>query len=190
MFYYYILFVISTRLISNPKKIVYALLGSTFLLIIISYILGLGDWWWKSSFSFNVGTILPVLEKRYGNILPIQLEKKIMYLLFAIITICFIPNIFEFGFQKIRTLLLIILTAILPLFLYLAFKNIEYKNYKVLHVLGSISYEIYLLHGVILTIVLNIMPDTNSLLCIAIIYLITIVLAVPISKASKLVIVK
>lgn len=190
LFYYYILFVISTKFIANPKSIVYVLIGCTFLLIFITYIIGLGDWWWKSSFSFNVGTLLPIFERKYGNIVTLKMEKKIFCTLFVLISICIIPNIFVFGFQKFRTLLLIILTTFLPLFLYFAFKKIAFKNHKIPSFLGSISYEVYLLHGVVLTVVLNIIPDTKPVFSIAIIYFVTIVLALPISKASKLVKVK
>ncbi len=186
LFYYYILFVISCKFIVKPKKITFTLLISTFLLIVITTICGLGDWWWKSSFCFNVGTMMPLIENRYGRNTALKSEKTIIVLLFITLTVCLLPSIFEFGFYKVRALLLIIVTTILPIFLYMAFRKIEYKNHKIQHFLGSISYEIYLLHGVVLTVILNVIPDTNPLICIATIYIVTIILSYPISKASDL----
>ena len=67
LFFYYIAFVLSCRILNESHKIVYMLLGATIVLIVFTTLIGLGDWWWKSSFAFNAGTSLPLIEKKYEN---------------------------------------------------------------------------------------------------------------------------
>ncbi len=185
LLYYYGIFFLAAKNLRDSKKIIITLFVSTILLIIFTTTLGLGDWWWRSSFAFNVGNVVALIEYKFGNDVNQLTGKTCVVLLLGFLTICVLPNMFGFGFQKVRTLLMIALTIILPIFLYVIFQKVEIKNKKFFLILGSISYEIYLLHGVILTLIHNILPNTSALVCITLVYLVTIVTAYPISKLSQ-----
>lgn len=166
---------------------IYGLLGATVGLIIFTIVIGLGDWWWKSSFAFNIGTLLPLVEKKYKGVKTYAKEYNFIILLFCLLVICSVPNVFHLGNSKILKLLMILLTTILPIFLYVAFKKIMFPRNRVLHFLGSISYEIYLLHGIILSLIFNTFHTTNSILCVILIYLVTIIISWLIFKTSRLI---
>lgn len=187
LFFYYIAFVLSCRILNESHKIVYMLLGATIVLIVFTTLIGLGDWWWKSSFAFNVGTSLPLIEKKYENRIDVIKEKKIVFIIFGLLAICAIPNIFELSYQKVRSLLMIMLTTLLPIYLYVIFRKIDFVKNKALHFLGAMSYEIYLVHGIILILVSNLLPEKSPMQCVIIIYLVTFIISWPISRISKLV---
>lgn len=186
LFFYYIVFAVSGRFFNEPIKIVYMLFGATLALILFISIVNLGDWWWKSSFAFNVGTLLPLfVEKKREDRINIIKEQNIMFFVFSIVIVSMIPNIFDLSYYKVRSFLMAVLTTALPFYLYIAFKRISFSGNKVLNFLGSISYEIYLIHGAILIIVRNIFPETKSIVCVIAIYLVTIAFSIPISNFSK-----
>lgn len=162
------------------------LFGATLALILFISIVNLGDWWWKSSFAFNVGTLLPLfVEKKREDRINIIKEQNIMFFVFSIVIVNMIPNIFDLSYYKVRSFLMAVLTTALPFYLYIAFKRISFSGNKVLNFLGSISCEINLIHGAILIIVRNIFPETKSIVCVIAIYLVTIAFSIPISNFSK-----
>ena len=85
LFFYYIVFAVCGRFLNKPIQIVSMLFGATFALILFTLTVNLGDWWWKSSFAFNVGTLLPLLEKKRRNEISIAREKDIMFFIFMIL---------------------------------------------------------------------------------------------------------
>lgn len=161
------------------------LFGATFALILFTSTVNLGDWWWKSSFAFNVGTLLPLLEKKRRDEISIAREKDIMFFIFTILVASAIPNVFGLSYYKVRNILMIVMITVLPLYLYIIFRKVVFCGNKILNFLGSISYEIYLLHGIVLILIKDFFPNMNSLLCVIIIYLATIVFSVPISNFNK-----
>lgn len=186
LFFFYIVFAVCGRFFKKPIQIVSMLFGATFALILFTSIVNLGDWWWKSSFAFNVGTLLPLLEeKQRKNELGIAREKKILFFIFTILVVSAILNVFSLSYYKVRSIFMIVLTTILPIYLYLVFKKVTFYGNKILHFLGSLSYEIYLIHGVVLIIVKNVFLEMKTIQCVIIVYLVTIVFSLPIYKLSK-----
>lgn len=80
--------------------------------------------------------------------------------------------------------MMIMTTTVLPGFLYLVFRKIQFYGGKVLHFIGSISYEIYLVHGIVIILVRDFL-DINSLLSLLIIYVLTFFFSWLISKLSQ-----
>lgn len=185
LFFFYIVFALSGRFFNKPIKVISMLLGATVILIVLTTILGLGDWWWKSSFAFNVGTLLPILEKRSEKGIDINTGNKIFFFISAILVLSAIPNVFGLSYYRVRSILMIVLTTVLPIYFYIVFRKIPFNGNKVLYFLGSISYEIYLIHGVFLLLIRNSFPHMKSTLCVIIIYLLTIVFSLPISIFSR-----
>lgn len=183
LFFYYSVFACG-RFLKVPKNIVFVMIGATISFVVFSLMIGLGDWWWKSNFAFNVGTFLPLLENKYRGRIDTLTEKKIVFVLFILLASCSIFNIFNLGFYKVRWLMMIMTTTVLPGFLYLVFRKIQFYGGKVLHFIGSISYEIYLVHGIVIILVRDFL-DINSLLSLLIIYVLTFFFSWLISKLSQ-----
>lgn len=162
------------------------LFGATFALILFTSVVNLGDWWWKSSFAFNVGTLLPLLEeKERKDTISIAREKKIIFFIFTILVVSAIPNVFGLSYNKVRSILMIVLTTVLPIYLYIVFKKVTFCSNKILNFLGSLSYEIYLIHGIVLIIVKNVFPEMKTIQSVIIVYLVTIVFSLPTYKLSR-----
>lgn len=185
LFFYYIVFAVCGRFLNKPIQIVSMLFGATIALILFTSAINLGDWWWKSSFAFNVGTLLPLLEKNRRDEINIAREKNLMFFIFAILVVSAIPNVFGLSYYKVRSILMIVLTTILPFYLYIAFKRVPFLGNKVLLFLGSISYEMYLIHGIVLILVSDLLPDMKPVLCIMAVYLVTIVFSLLVSIFSR-----
>lgn len=185
LFFYYIVFAVCGRFLNKPIQIVSMLFGATLALILFTSAINLGDWWWKSSFAFNVGTLLPLLEKNRRDEINIAREKNLMFFIFAILVVSAIPNVFGLSYYKVRSILMIVLTTILPFYLYIAFKRVPFLGNKVLLFLGSISYEMYLIHGIVLILVSDFLPDMKPVLCIIVVYLVTIVFSLLVSIFSR-----
>lgn len=185
LFFYSIVLAVCGRFLNKPIQIVSMLFGATFALILFTSTENLGDWWWKSAFAFNVGTLFPLLEKKRRDEISIAREKDIMFFIFTILVASAIPNVFGLSYYMVRNILMIVLTTVLPIYLYIIFRKVVFCGNKILNFLGSISYEIYLFHGIVLILIKDFFPNMNSLLCVIIIYLATIVFSVPISNFSK-----
>lgn len=102
------------------------LFGATFALILFASTVNLGDWWWKSSIAFNVGTLLPLLEKKRRDEISIAREKDIMFFIFTILVASAIPNVFGLSYYKVRNILMIVMTTVLPIYLYIIFRKVVF----------------------------------------------------------------
>ena len=81
----------------------------------------------------------------------------------------------------------VLLGALLILLVLQIIRKITIGN-KVLAFLGSISYEVYLLHGIVFGITDYILPGANSWMFIWISVTLTVLLAVPVKMASGIII--
>lgn len=185
LLFYYMVFALSGRIFNKPIKVISMLFGATIILIVFTMILGLGDWWWKSSFAFNVGTMFPILEKKREKGIDISKGNNIFFFIYAILVLSAIPNVFSLSYYTVRSILMIVLTTVLPIYFYIVFRKIPFNGNKVLQFLGSISYEIYLIHGAVLLLIRHSFPCMKSTSCVIIIYLLTIVFSWPISIFSR-----
>ena len=185
LFFYYIVFAVCGRFLNKPIHVVFMLFGATFALILFTSAVNLGNWWWQSSFAFNVGTLLPLLEKNRRSEISIARERSLMFFTFAVLVVSAIPNVFGLSYYKVRSILMIVLTTVLPIYLYVVFRKVTFYGNKILNFLGSLSYEIYLIHGIVLIIVKNVFPEMKTIQCVIIIYLVTIVVSLPIYKLSR-----
>ncbi len=139
----YIFFYIASK--STEKLLISSgiQVATTFAMIVIFRLLDFGVYWYISLFAFNAGNIYAVYHKRANSILV----KKPLLTLLTVLAILVIMDLF-----KIRTALL----AVIPFGIVVSILVLGGgAKCKILNFLGSISYEIYLMHGIAITLLDN-----------------------------------
>lgn len=181
LFYYFAFFLI-VKFFREPKLLVLLMVFISLIWMVSTYLLGLGDWWWKSCIAFNIGSLYALKEDFFGGN-----NKLYKYLLLTLI-FCVLPYIFEIRtgslyYFKIFENLFPLLLAIIPCNRILCKQNAKTTKYA--KKIGKISYEIYLLHGIVIIIVNNIFPDIMISYAFLLIIIMTILLSFVINFISK-----
>lgn len=169
----------------NDKIAIKMMLVITALYWTTCYLLGIGTWWYNTTFCFPLGiilatyfdTLIKYLKAHYTQILISS------FLLFAII----VPvGLFNSGFISIFTKTLSsVFFATLVIILTL---KIQIQS-KILEALGKISYEIYLIHGLPIFFTF-IFVNVNSKINIFIYFILVIFSAFIFSKFTNKVLTK
>lgn len=139
----YIFFYIASRstdrlLISSGIQV-----ATTFAMIVIFRLLDFGVYWYISLLAFNAGNIYAVYHKRANSVLV----KKPLLSLMTVLGILMVMDLFQ-----IRTGLL----AVIPFGIVVSILVLGGgAKFKFLNFLGTISYEIYLTHGIAITLLAN-----------------------------------
>ena len=138
-----------------------------------------GGWWYNSSFLVSVGMIWAVYEKRILDVIKqhyISVAVSVGVLLAFLFFISF--RIVPLGSSNWIVLIMTTLKAILFTICVLLFSLRFVVENKILDFLGTISFEIYLLHGLFMVIFRNnIMYIQNELLWCILVLFCTIALA-------------
>lgn len=178
--YYYLCFALLQKHIKSPSYLSIALFFASLIWIATTLILGMGDWWWKSCISFNVGTLFALKKEHLiGNM-------RIYKRLWMFLVVCIIPYLFEIRtgsniFFKVFENLFPLLVAMIPSHLVSYKKN----NFCWLHKIGELSYEIYLIHGLVILFVKINYPHISVLYVFLIVLLLTLFLSYSINCATR-----
>lgn len=162
---FYIIFYIIYRNLNN-KIADYVMVGITIVISLVSYVLKIG--WFVECLGFAAGIILYNKEKNINN----YFEKNYIIKLLTSIFVSFALGIFYIKMKNIiilNYLLKIILGISIISLLIGLLKKIKINN-KILLFLGRISFEIYLLHSIILIklIELNVLSGIYILITLSI----------------------
>ena len=150
----YIFFYISFRLCSN--KTIAILVNTIFITFYIVLVIRLeyGFWWYNSSLPFVLG----LLWAKNKNSIDEILNKYYFIVLVCIISLLFISHQYSFVLKKLHLVdsysyafLANIDNVIFTLFFILIARKINFSN-KYLLFLGKISFELYMIHGLVMSI--------------------------------------
>lgn len=150
----YIFFYISFRLCSN--KTIAILVNTIFIIFYIVLVIRLeyGFWWYNSSLPFVLG----LLWAKNKNSIDEILNKYYFIVLVCIISLLFISHQYSFVLKKLHlgdsysyAFLANIDNVIFTLFFILIVRKIDFSN-KYLLFLGKISFELYMIHGLVMSI--------------------------------------
>ncbi|MBQ6064334.1 MAG: acyltransferase [Prevotella sp.] len=180
--YFYLAFYVTACLFSNKKHMIISLWGASFLYVIIVRLLGWGNYWFMSIYALNIGQCYAYNEKRIKSIIktsPIIIHYSI-WSLFALYVFVWITN----QFVEITTFnrLYYCFTSI---FVVYAIYFLGAIPSKLLRLVGEVSYEFYLVHGIFIHL-LGFMKE-HWILYLCTIYLSSFITAWLLHKLCKLI---
>ena len=165
LIFFYLLFFISFRKISDLRDSLILILLFSILLIFVLKTFSFDGWWYQSTFGFFAGVLCKKTEK---NIYALMKETKYRLSIFVIV----LALIKLFGRDHFVSY------GLYPCLIYLMFIHVKIPILKPLVRMGNISYEIYLLQGIAITLLRgNNLFLTNDYVYIATCVLVTIPLA-------------
>lgn len=149
-FIFWVAFSVSKN--NNRKGLAFASLGVT-CYIVVAYLIGLGGWWFYSSFGFVLGMLWKANEGRIYSFI------KNKFLLFWAIFLCgfFVGYCLRLINSKtiqspmIYNIALLLASAAFTGMIFTVLKRIDISN-RIWTFLGSISFEIYLIHELVYSI--------------------------------------
>ena len=166
---FYLLFYIIYRNIKNQKKADYLMIISTFVISIVTYIFKFG--WYVECLGFAYGIIYFDLEKKINK----SITEKYWFKLIMSLLLSLVAGII---YLRVKNILIvnylskIMLGIIIIILVYSIMKKIKICN-KFIYFLGNISYEIFLLHNIIIQLFINL--DVPSGIYIMIVLTTTII---------------
>ena len=147
---FYLLFYIIYKNVNN-KKADFVMIGITIVISIITYIGKIG--WFVECLGFAYGIILYNLGENINNFLNKSYLRKT-------ISLCIVRLVLGIVYIKFKNIIIVnyILKILLGIsiisFLICVFKKVKLNN-KILNFLGNISFEIYLLHEIIMKFLID-----------------------------------
>ena len=150
----YVFFYISFKIFSNRTV---AILVNTLLIggyIILAIKLGYGFWWYNSSLPFVLGLLWAKHKKYIDEVL----NKYYFIVLVCITGLLFISHQYDIVYKKLHLVdsysyafLANIDNVIFTIFFILIVRKIDFSN-KYLLFLGRVSFELYMIHGLVMSI--------------------------------------
>ena len=137
--------------------------------------------WYRSSLSFIAGIIIAKYKKQISIFLNRKWLLKLFCITFLCSTLLVIGKFYNLGLIELFTYNIANILFILAVLIILS--KVKNLNYKVFNFLGSISFEIYLYHGLILNAILRTnMNDTTKIIVIP---LLSIIIASFVKQIDK-----
>lgn len=171
---FYALFYLAALLARGDKALLAALVGfASILLPFAMRKLGFEEYWYDAVWTFPLGMLW---QMTYGRI--VEAVRKHPWVYLALSAACagwfILISMYFYWFSYLGTLLATISVVV---FIFLLMLKLRIGN-PILHFLGRISLEIYLIHGIVVTVLeVMISPTAQPLLFLAILFPATILLA-------------
>jgi Acyltransferase family. len=177
----YVLFYVIFKFLNlGIKNKIHLLTILTIFQILAFYFINYGRCWWVSTLAFSVGMYYRVYIEQVNAIVT----KKIFKLSYLPIGCVFIIGILKLNIEMLYSLTYIVipLLVIIPFCFYK-----DFKINKIIGFLSSISYEIYLIHICVFSMLRNrFIYIESTYLYVLLTIIITILLAYPIHKVCNL----
>ena len=150
----YIFFYISFRVLGNKTIAILANAVFIILYIVLAIKLGYGFWWYNSSLPFILGLIWAKSKKHIDRVLS-----NYYFIIFVVVTgMLFLSHKYELILERIHhvddysyALASNLDNIIFTFFFILIVRKIDFSN-KYLLFLGKISFELYMIHGLVMSI--------------------------------------
>lgn len=143
---FYLFFFLAAKLTTEARHINLILWGFSTLYIIVLHQLGWGGWWYNSVFALNIGFTYACVEPQ----VKLRLVRRPWLLVASLALIGFVL----YAALKVQACVpdcpavcRYLASCLVPLFVVLTVYCVGMVKSRVLDFLGSISYEIYLVHG-------------------------------------------
>lgn len=148
---YYIAFYLAARCgKENYKKVLFVLWLFSVLYISCLTLLCFESWWWQTVSAFNVGMTVCVFEPNIRKILT----KNYALMTCSLFIIALILSVVFSNIEKTkRPYSIILLGSLLTLLVYCLICGCKLYSNRIAQLLGSLSYEIYLVQGAVITLV-------------------------------------
>lgn len=173
--YLYVLFYISARLQNARYMMIYILFGLA-LYVCLTYTLQLGRCWYISVWAFGVGVLYSKYEAEILNALNRfrWFKKAVVPLLLSAIALAYVLGAKSATFIAVCYSLVYALISLLVVILCSGIRVSLLNKSRIISFLSSISYELYLCHGVILLLMLNVVVPSSvkvlAVLSLSVIY--------------------
>lgn len=138
---FYSIFYVCFKYLSKKKAIITVFLF-TIIYSLICFSIGKGIWWYNSSYCFVIGIILGGFDDRIFKVI------KSKYILSTIVIAIIFTVTFGVGIIKENIIVNILSSILFVLMCVCVLMKVKLQN-RYLRFLGSISFEIYLVHGII-----------------------------------------
>ena len=147
--YYLAFYILAKRSKGKIKTLMMAMFLFTIAYIALLKSLQFGNWWFQTPISLNMGMFMACYEKKMRNILKASYRLIAVILLFALVGCAYLTQLedidgWPIGFMS--------LSVLLGLLVYAMVCRYPMPNNRVLCFLGKYSYEIYLIHGAIISV--------------------------------------
>ncbi|QVK17643.1 acyltransferase [Mycoplasmatota bacterium] len=171
--FYIIFYIIALLFQRSYNMIIVSMFLGMVVYAIICIILGYGYWWYSSCFTFVIGMFWAVYKNKFQKFFSNNSKRFIFYLISGI-TLCLLGLVVSYFFSgysiselkatptlgdkilgKPLSILCLQLITIFSCVMILLVFNRKSPNNKLWEYLGSISYEIYLSHGIVMYIFRN-----------------------------------
>ena len=147
--YYFAFYVFAKWYKGKVKALMMALFLFTIAYIALLKSLQFGNWWFQTPISLNMGMLMACYEENMRNVLKTSYRLIAVILLLALVGCGYLTQLedidgWPIGFMS--------LSVLLGVFVYAMVCRSPLPNNKVLCFLGKYSYEIYLVHGAIISV--------------------------------------
>lgn len=141
---FYVIFNVSARIARDPSKMIIPLTVLTLIYMALLYKVGYGGWWISSAPSFPLGFIMAIYRDKLLTILR-RYRVLALILAIALVASAILADHARHIFQPL-------LTTAVSLSTFICLSCYRFPRSKVLSSLGDISYEIYIMQGMMFTI--------------------------------------
>lgn len=147
--YYLAFYILAKRSKGKIKTLMMTMFLFTIAYVALLKSLQFGNWWFQTPISLNMGMFMACYEKKMRNILKASYRLIAVILLFALVGCAYLTQLedidgWPIGFMS--------LSVLLGLLVYAMVCRYPMPNNRVLCFLGKYSYEIYLIHGAIISV--------------------------------------
>ena len=187
--YFYIAFFITAVVVGNNKKPLFIASVTSFWVIFCVYCLarGYNSWWITTAHCFVIGIILGMYREKIAETVCSYYTATVAAVL-AVLAVFEILNLFSVNSVYINSAVTVCRTALFSVLIVLLSLKFKIGNTAV-RFIGGISYELYLIHGIVIGLLLNykILPRYGDVVFVVLALVLSLISAVLYNAADRLI---
>lgn len=182
LLFLYLVFYLSFKYIKNKKRVISILLAIIICFYVMIKSVGWPGYWYSSILSFPMGMMFATKEKEIGGLLYNK-EKLILFVLTIISIVLLSILCINDSPESTDTFIGFISMLFIPIAIAFLLIEISFKPFNNILKIGSLSYEIYLVHGLIIEIASQL--ELNVVSFIALVLPFTLIFASILRRVSN-----